>query len=437
MSRASWNAGWYGWRILALATIGHYFGWAATTLHSFGLFVIPVSTEFQWTRAEISLANTVGSIAMVIVAPFVGHLMDRWGPKSVMVPSAFFLGVLLCALQLSDGSLIYYYVVFALMAILGAGTIGPVYARLIFSWFEIRKGLALGIVLGGAAASNAINPPLLNWLIEHYGWRDAYTFLGLVNILLIVPLTAFFIRDEPAQMGLARDGIRVSTSPGAPAPTTVKNDTGYHFDEAIRQPAFWKLAAVFFILAFGQSAVVHLVPLLRSTDISSETAAFAASAFGVTMFISRLGGGILMDRFHAAKVGATLAIASAVGFLILALFPGSIPLAFLAVIFLGLVYGAEGDFMGFLVVTYFGRLAAGKLHTSIFSIFACGSAAGVYVTGLLFDRFGSYQVPLIIATGTAVAATVLLSSFGTYPVLPPARDRSAKGDGSVGQYETV
>lgn len=429
MSRPKINWNWYGWKLLLLISIGHYFGWAASTLHTFGLFVLPVSQEFGWTRSQISLAHTLGTITMVIAAPIAGVLLDKHGPKAIIMPALAGLGILHCALTLIDGSLLYYYAIYVFLAIVGAGTIGPVYARLIFAWFDLRKGLALGILLGGAALSNIINPPLLTWMIETGGWRRAFLFMGCMNLFVVLPTTIFFVRNDPREMGLTRDGVEG----GASAATVPRpgSEFGFTYAEAIRQPVFWKLAVLFFLLAFGQAAAVVLIPLLRSSGIDAAFAAIVASVFGGAMLIARLLGGSLMDHFPAAKVSAVIAGASVLGYALLLFMPGMLLPAIAAACLIGLIYGAESDFMGLFVVSYFGRLSSGKIHTTIFSIFACGSAAGVYASGLMFDHFGTYSYTLMIALGTAAAAVLLLTTFGPYPELPlrQRKESAAQLDG--------
>ncbi len=390
-----------GWTLVAVAALAHFFGLASISTHAFGVFVLPLQHQFGWTRGQIAFANTIMMVTLIVSAPIAGALADRFGTKPLVLGSTLFMGVALACMAYM-ATIDEFYLAYLLIGTLGVGTIGPIYVRLIFSWFKTKKGLALGLVMGGGSASAIILPPALNALISAEGWRVAYGCLAACEILVICPLILWGIRSYPASTQEGHAQLAAATGD--------QDVDGVSFGDALKSPIFYMLCMLFFVLAIGQSVYIHIIPLVVDKGISPATAALAASVLGVTTLIARLLTGLSLDYFRIRVVAIILLTFSALGMLVL-MISNSVPGVFLGAMLVGVIYGGEADVMGFFVITYFGRRAYARLHTTVFSAYVGGGAVGVMLTGSLFDRFHDYTIPLQIGVGCALFAIVVIWTF--------------------------
>lgn len=417
----------YGWRIVLVATIGHCFGYAGVTIYSFSALIPSLTQEFGWSRASVSFALTLATLMMIGCAPIVGLLIDRFGPRRLMLFSTTALGVLLCSMYFMGNSIRYFYAIYLLLPVAGAGTAGFVYSRLAVFWFEKQKGLALGIIAGGAGIAAMVNPPLIHFIAEAAGWRMAYVVLGTVNLLLILPAYFIVLRDSPEEVGSWVDGIRPDRVAREELARVANH--GYTFAQSLRTPAFRKLLGAFVLLPLGQGAFVHLVPIVIEKGISASASGFIASVTGLALIASRATTGALMDRFHAPSVAALFIACAAIGLFGLS-FDVSIVGAVACAFLLGVALGAEGDALAFMCAQYFGRVAYGRIFGVMYSAMHIGMAIGAYLAGWSYDRFASYNYALVCGAILVAAGAVIIFTMGPYPDLPlnkePLGDRVSR-----------
>ncbi len=159
----------YGWWVVAVSIFGLSIGPGQFAFASRGLFMVPLGDEFGWDRAQISLALTVFTVALALSLPIVGRGVDRWGSRRVLVPSIVVCGLGLLAIPLLLTHLWVLLVIFALIGSLGAGANSLPYMLTIATWFDRRRGLAIGFAMAGAGAGYAYVPPLVQYMIDGYG----------------------------------------------------------------------------------------------------------------------------------------------------------------------------------------------------------------------------------------------------------------------------
>jgi predicted MFS family arabinose efflux permease len=313
-----------------------------------------------------------------------------------------------------SASVWHLYGMYFLLGLVGTTVSVIPHARLSISWFDRRKGLALALSSTGVGIAGIIIPPYIRGVIEWAGWREAYLFLGGINLLVSLPLVYWVVCDRPEQKGTYPDGIPPATA-GGEARTAV---TGYPFGECLRSARLWMFGVIFAIFAATHvGPVSQWVPLLMDSGFTAATAAYAASLLGASLVVGRLGCGYLVDRFFAPHVAIGFQIIRIAGFTALVLEPGSWT-GILATISLGLVMGAEFNLMPFFCVQYFGRHAFGKVYAVILVWFALGAAPATFLTGLSHDVFSTYAVALMIAVALNIVGIGLLLTVGPYPKLP-------------------
>jgi predicted MFS family arabinose efflux permease len=414
----------YGWWVVLVSAVGCGCGIGPVVVYTFGIFVKPLATELHASRGSIALAISLVDLMVLLSAPGAGRVVDRHGARPVIVGSHLAVIGCLVAICFLPPPLWHFYVLFALIGLLGVATAPVTYSRVVANWFDRRRGTALGLATAGVGVGTFAVMPIAQMLIERSGWRVAYLGIAGFCLVVAVPPVWLFLRAHPREMGLVADGI----DPSDPRAVIAEESTGIDVWQALRTRNFWLLAGIFFIVAACVTGTnSHIAPLLTDSGVSGSSAAFAASLFGVAIVVGRIGNGYLVDRFFGPYVMAGVFTGAAIAVAILWSGLG-VRLAAPAALLLGLAAGAEGDLMPFLVSRYFGMRSMAEIYGCIFGAFTLGNATGRYLIAVGFDAWGSYKASLGIATVALVVAVLLCFALGTYPGEHERRAPSAAMD---------
>jgi len=378
---------------------------------SFSVFFKPLSQEFNWSRAEISLGFSLSLLVLSAALPIVGRLVDRFGARKIILPGALLFGLGLTSFFFLTPNLWHFYAIYICLGIVGSGTAAVPYYKVICHWFDKRRGLALGLTMGGAGIGFFVMPSLSYALIATMGWRMAYVLIGLTVIVVTVPVVGLFLKEKPQMMGLLPDGALIRhDEPETQRPV----GSGIMGREAWRDPTFWLMCTALFLVSVSlNGCLIHLVPLLTDRGSSAQSAALAASLLGGAALLGRVGTGFLLDRFFATNVAVCFFAVAAFG--ILMLWAGVAgPLSFVAAALLGVGIGAEGDIMPYLVGRYFGLLAFGEIYAYVLAIYTLGAVVGPLLMGVGFDSTGSYDSVLAPFLVVTLAGALLMTRLGPY-----------------------
>ncbi|HMB88422.1 MAG TPA: MFS transporter, partial [Methylomirabilota bacterium] len=262
----------------------------------FGVFIKPMEATFGWDRAALSGAAAISLLLLGAAGPIVGWLADQWGPRRVIFVSAILLG-LGAMLSARVSALWQIYITCGVLMGLGAGGVGmSTGAALAARWFEARRGLVMGLVGGAMSAGQLVIVPLAVWFTLRYGWRQSFLYLGVLLLVIALPLTLLFIRDDPAQKGLKAYGAGQAARAGEPkAPPEGRTRVA----DAMQVPAFWLLAGTFFICGYTSNGLVltHLVPHAAEHGFSEMHAAQALGVMGAMNILGTVASGFICDRF--------------------------------------------------------------------------------------------------------------------------------------------
>jgi MFS family permease len=395
-----------GWVIVLTSVLGITVSFGSLVIFTFGVFLKPLSGQFGWSRAEISLAFTLTALMVAVFSPFIGRLVDRVGARKVLLPCVAVYGAAFCCLSLVK-TLAGLYTIYILLGVVGNGTTQLCYARVISAWFDRRRGLALATMMAGVGAGAIGIPPLATWLIEAYGWREAYLLLGgSVFVLGMIP-AALWLRETPPK------GEHETAERANSEKSPLK--AGMRGAEAVRLPVFWFLLTGFFLFSVSvNGSVAHLIPILTDRGISSDTAALAASTLGVLTLCGRLLTGLLLDRFFGSRVAGIFFGIAAVGVAILSQ-AHEVATAFLGAALIGLGMGAEADVMPYLISRYFGLQSFSEIYGYAFTAYALAGALGPLLMGWSFDRFHSYSNALLGLAAAMLTGAAVLASLPRYP----------------------
>lgn len=397
----------YGWWNVSASFVGLSLSYAMFTIFAFGVFLKPLTEEFGWRRDEMAFAYTVTNLTIVVASLLLGFLIDRFGVRRVLIPSVILMGMAVASMSQLTGNIYHFYAMYLLIPLLGIGTLPASYSRTIIAWFFRRRGIALGVALAGFGVGAALVPPLGQMLISAYGWRTAYLVFAAMIFLIALPISYFFIRETPQEMGLEIDGdAQAGNSDSA---------VGLSVGEARKTSSFWLIMIAFLLVGLCVASVIaHLVPMLTDRGISPQSAANCQMMMGLGLIFGRVFSGYLMDRFFAPYIAAAFTLLFVVGAAILAS-GASNYLVFVAATCIGLSLGSEISETAYLVSRYFGAKAYGIIYGIMFAAFQLGASFGPPALGKFYVLNGNYISALWSLAVLAFIAAVLVAVLGKYP----------------------
>jgi len=376
------------WVTLAIAS-GLYF--------SFPIFFVALFEEFGWSRGATALAFSISSITQGLLSPVVGTLVDRFGPRRVILSGTFVLGAA-CLLGSRVGSLWALYLITGVLSAVGVCAVSWVPSgALIARWFAERRGSMMGIAFSGMGAGVLLMGPLAQWLIDGYGWRAAYLVLGAGTLAVLVPIAWFGIRDAPA----ASAPRRGDAVPPAPAPGDAAREIG----AALQTRAFWALFFAYLCTPLAVFPVVtHQVAFAVDQGWPRQ---FVAGIFGLTGFMSVVGRivfGFAADRIGRAQSASLSYACTALGtlaLLSLERWHHAASLYVYALLF-GAGFGARGPIITAMASELFPGRQFGRIYGALSLGNGIGGALGPWLGGAIFDVTGSYRTAFLLASGFCV-----------------------------------
>ena len=413
---------------------GIYYGWyvtgtamfvAAVTLGSrgaFGVFVIPMSETFDWSRTTISVAAAIGVLVNGLTQPLLGHLFDRFDSRKVILISLLVVGLGTAGLSLTFHYLFLVFLFSFLLstAISGAseGTLGPLLAR----WFLRRRTTVMGLMVAGGALGGLTLIPFSAYLVEASNWRVAWIALGVIITVLALPLGFIFLRNSPAQVGLQPDG-----DPQPPTDDTLPPQRRGLFEveqwwQSFRSPPIWNLSASFTICGISVGVIAIHFPSFAEEQIGVSPT-LAGLIFGYLMGLSVLGGiggSWLADRYGRKNVLASVYLMRGIAYVVLlaGLFAvergitmpliGSPGLASLWVFgtLAGLSWIASVPITTSLTADVYGLRALATISGISLMCHQVGSFVSILLAGILYDATGSYFLPFVLAGSLLFPATL-------------------------------
>jgi MFS family permease len=372
---------------------------------SFGLFSLPVfypslATQFGWTHAEVAAGGSIVLLLIGMLGPVIGWLVDRYSPKDVLLAGTCTVAASLALLSRSEGLRQFY----GSCLILGIGSAAvsllPT-SLLIAPLFSKQRGLAVGTINAGVGLGGFLAPLISGALIRTRGTSRAFEFLSfcmavpLVMILLLVWRTSGKERAE----GTARK------AKGAP----LRGRAG-----AMR--IFWMLGISLVCATHSMTGIQHhIVLFLMGHGISRGRAALALSILLGMSALGKILGGAAADRF-SARISMLLSVVFlGMGILgLLVVSPSSYLIYSIAGIF-GLGFGGVFNAPPLIAFEYFGTENVGTILGWFMLCFGAGASTGAFVSGLIYDRTGSYSSSFAFDLAAATAAFLLLLAIGRKP----------------------
>ncbi len=381
----------YGWIVLAAATIGMAATLPAQTA-GVSLFIDAMIADLGLSRTAVSWMYTVATVIGASALPLVGKLLDRFGPRQMVLLVTLLLA-LTCVLMGYVQGWMLLLVGFVLLRGLGQGALALVNNHTVNLWFERRRGMAIGILGLGMAGATAVFPPLLNDLIADLGWRTTFLLMGAVVAAVMVPLGLVFYRAAPEHFGLHPDGTEVESPSSSGAESGKTGDAfieGLTAREARRTWTFWVITMGGMCTAgLGTGLLFHHFSILEGNGIGREMAALLFVPLGLLTGVSNLGSGWLVDRFSPRRLLGVLLILFGAMMAAIPLVTTPAGVWAYGIVF-GVVQGMQGVVLGSAYAYYFGRAHHGAVRGLATTIFVGGTAIGPPLLALGPDWLGGY-----------------------------------------------
>ena len=364
--------------------------------NTFPVFLPALLAEFGGSRAATASTASLLWVGGALLSPLAGYLVARWNPRRLVclglaaVAGGMILGSLAPTLPL-------FLVAMGVGGGIGLGLTGmTTHAALIADAYVRRRGLATGIAFGGSMAAYALAPPA-QWVITHWGWRPAFwCYAGA--ILALIP---WAWRAHPTQLA----SVRAGGASGSAAVTLAS---------IVRSAGFWSLLVMFTTPPlFGYLATTQHALYFTERGFTASQASLLLAIGGILAGCGRALAGLTADRFGGPTAGFLSFSCSLLGMgcLIGMEFRPAWLLAAGYVFFLFLPLGSRAS----IVTVLLGRIAPPAHYGVIFGLLGIGNnlgaALGPWLSGMLFDRTGSYLVIYLWASGIALTGLAALSVF--------------------------
>ncbi|MEK9921570.1 MAG: MFS transporter [Rhodospirillales bacterium] len=379
---------------------------------TFAVFLLPVSKELGWSRAEAASVYAFGMLCLGLFSPVAGKLFDKFGPRFLFPLGMGCLAVgPILASQLE--ALWQFYLCLSLLVGFGAAALGiAVQSALLARWFQQSLTTAVAVVSGAAGVGVMIFSPVAQTFIDDLGWRNAYGSIGLIVICV-----GILVAIAPWQkISEGRADLRRPKTEGRHSPTS-----DWTFRRAVRSRPYWSLSAVHFLTAISMFAVQpQVVAFLIEQGTNPITAASAFGVSGISATCGLLIFGIIADRY-GALLSVTLSYSLTIsGYLLLFMMAVS-PSNFLLwafVISYGASFGSRGPVISALTARIFGRgRDLGLIMGAIFLCMGAGAAVGATMGGVIHDLTDGY---IMVIAWSLTAICIPVAIFWTVPELKRA-----------------
>ena len=379
-------------------------------LHQFGftVFFLPISQDLGLSRAATSLAFSLSRAQGAIEAPLVGHLIDRYGPRPIIVTAVFLAGVgyILLSWVNSYASFMTVYLGVICLAFVA----GFVHSPLVVanSWFIRQRARAMTVVSAAVPVGGALISPLLAVGVASIGWRWAAFASGCIFLTVCLPLS-FQLKRSPESMGMLPDGDSMPVAVGA-APDETANPSAtvdVTSRQAMKTWVFWLLViSMTARVTCYSTATVHFVPLMVWKGLSEGAAASLLGAFAFINLVAHFVLGWIADRVNKPKLLAICHLLPALSlppllassdYWQLLLFTTTF--TFLDASF-PIIWATVGDF--------FGRRNFATIRGMMSFFYMWGSFAGPVMAGAIYDRTQSYLAVLWILFALLLFAALLV-----------------------------
>lgn len=385
---------------------------------TFGIFVKPMSESLGWSRTVITGALAIRTYSGAMVAPIFGTLVDRYGPRGLMLLMAIVGGVA-CLLLSKVTQPWHFYAIFATIGLSGGTGAGTVVGEAtVNKWFVRLRGRAIAFATMGNVAAGIILAPFVGFVIETQGWQSAWLIIAGLFFFLLLPFSTITAR-KPEDMGLFPDGAKNERDflESSQKRSFQESFHSWTLKQAFATKSLWILLLAQVCAGFpGSSVVIHHFSYITDEGFSNAMGAAVMSTFAFSAMLARVTWGLLVERYPVRYCMALSYFGNVLGltFLLIGIHFSFSPMLFLFAIVYGLSIGGSVVLTSVAIANYFGREFVGAIRGAVMAIVTSSTALGPLLTSIAYDSQGTYFGAFIV-----MIALFLLSSFSVLFAKPP------------------
>jgi OFA family oxalate/formate antiporter-like MFS transporter len=400
----------YGWVIVAVVALAG-FTQSAETFPVLSVFLKPITADFGWSRSVFTAPMTIGTLLGGLIAIGIGPLIDRFGPRWILVVGFFILGsVLILMAQIND--LWQFYLLQILGRMMTMGVIAMATQVIIPKWFISKRGRAVALGQLGGRAGNAITPLYAQFLITHGSWRLAAAVSGIVVWGISLLPSAIFLRRRPEDMSLLPDGVTSEDALDKESESTraksITQERSLNVKQVIHLKSFYLIVASLALMSFFTPALhLHMIPYLTDLGINDTIAVTVMALSSVSGALGSLGFGFIAERLsiRLMMVVAFILLASSYLFLLTI---DSTSLALMWGIFVGISQGGIFTLQQIIFADYYGRDSLGAIRGIVWPIQLVFNSFVPLVTSMAYDITGGYRFIFSIFAVMALISGMLI-----------------------------
>ncbi len=400
----------YGYWLIVAAFIAQFVS-VGVQNYVIGPFMIPMTTELGWTRAEFTLPRTIGQVVMAFTGFIIGSLVDRKGARGFMLGGTVILTIALFLLSMIT-ELWQWILLNGVVLTLGASLIGNLVVNVTLAkWFVDFRGRAVAFAAMGVSFAGVLLTPLATWGIDLYGWRTGWQLLSIGALVCVVP-TALAMRRSPEDHNLNPDGKsddEVNRGMAQKAEDDFNNSL-------TRAQALRSLTFYWLVIAFGmfgitiQVMLIQTVPFMTDAGYDRTTAALMITVASVPALVSKPIWGWLIDGLQPRPL-ASISAAITGGSLFVIVYGAhveSLPILISGFAVLGFGWGGMIPLQEVIWASYFGRRYLGGVRSAAMPFSIMLTAGAPLATSYYFDVFGDYNGAILIVAGANMMSAILI-----------------------------
>lgn len=366
------------------------------TFYAMSVFMLPLEKEFGWTRAQTSWVTTIGIALIAAWYVLAGWIFDRRGPRLVagIGGTLFSLGLFLASYT---HSLMWFYLTAGVIVGTGSGFGYVVPTSVGSKWFPDKRGLVIGLMVGGYGAGSGVFGPIASSLVEQYGWRSTFQILALLYFVLTMTATAL-VKNPPA--GFRPDGWNPSKVKAAARPGADKQA-----GDMVRTPTFWALWIAYCLgTTAGTMVISQLVPFARAAGQSAAVAAFALTVGALGSTSGRVLSGWMSDHVGRLNTLRTLVLVSACAMPLLFAFRGNVTIFYVLLFLVYYCYGTQLSVYASTSADFYGTKNVGFNYGLLLLAWGVAGILGPFLGGRVYTVTGEYRMAFFVAAGVSLLA---------------------------------
>jgi MFS family permease len=370
-----------------------------------GFFQLPLLADTGWDRTTFGFAMALQNLAWGIGQPFFGALADRFGTWKILTLSAILYAAGLALMAAPSAPWVLYLGGGVLVGLgVAAGSFGVIFAALARNVPPERRSLVFGFGTAAGSAGMFLYAPISQGLIDQFGWSDALIWISA--LMLAVPVLAVPLRGNAAS--------------GSQSRLEIEQTALAALTEAMGHRSYVLLTAGFFVCGFQIAFITaHFPAYLADIGIAANYAVLAIACIGFFNIVGALSAGIIGQKFSKPLVLALIYFARSVAVTAFLLLPQTPASLILFSIVIGLLWLSTVPPTNSLVAIMFGTRHLGMLSGIVFLSHQVGSFLGVWLGGVFYDRFGSYDPVWWLGVALGLFATIVHLPIRERPVERP------------------